>query len=82
MNKEYKPHAKEAGILDRAMEHVKSVPYRVTPRWLFYRVFRDTTLCSWRQQNSPLPWRQVQPNEKAAGKPIASPKGRRKPMPP
>lgn len=59
MNKEYKPHAKEVGILDRAMEHVKSVPYRVTPRWLFYRVFQDTTLCSWRQQNSLLLWRQV-----------------------
>ena len=50
MNKEYKPHAKEAGILDSAMEHVKSVPYRATPRWLFYRVFQDTTLCSWRRQ--------------------------------
>jgi hypothetical protein len=49
MNKECKPHAKEVGILDRGVEHIKSVPYRVTVRWLFYRVFQDTTLCSWRQ---------------------------------
>ena len=46
MNKEYKPHAKEVGILDRVMEHVKSVPHRVTPRWLFYRVFQDTPLAN------------------------------------
>ena len=28
-------------ILKRAMEHIKSVPYGVSLRWLFYRLFQD-----------------------------------------
>jgi len=30
-------------ILDNAMRHIKSVPYKVTLRWLFYRLFQDGT---------------------------------------
>lgn len=39
----YKPYrpTKNEPILERAMEHVKSVPYRVTLRWLFYRLLQD-----------------------------------------
>ncbi|MFC2037688.1 hypothetical protein ACFLYD_06955 [Chloroflexota bacterium] len=37
----YKPNAKSRVILDRAWEHVQSVPYRVTARWLFYRILQD-----------------------------------------
>lgn len=32
---------KEEAILDRAFEHVKSVPYNVSLRWLFYRLFQE-----------------------------------------
>jgi len=41
MNKGCKPHAKEMGILDRGMEHIKSLTYRVTAKWLFYRLLQD-----------------------------------------
>lgn len=37
----WKPHKKTLAILDRAMEHVSSVPYQVSARWLFYRVWQD-----------------------------------------
>jgi len=38
LNNDYKPKRKQAVILDRAMEHIQSVPYAVTARWLFYRL--------------------------------------------
>jgi len=38
---EYKPHGKSAIILDRAWNHVQSVPYAVSARWLFYRLYQD-----------------------------------------
>lgn len=37
----YKPRGKTAEILDRAYELVKSVPYRVSSRWLFYRLLQE-----------------------------------------
>jgi len=37
----YKPSDKNKGILDRAMAHIESVPYRVSLRWLFYRLLQD-----------------------------------------
>ncbi|MBA7635057.1 hypothetical protein ES703_42657 [subsurface metagenome] len=41
MDKEYQPRKGQADILDRAEEHIRSVPYRVTARWLFYRLLQD-----------------------------------------
>jgi len=38
---EYKPQKKSAIILDQAWDHVQSVPYAVSARWLFYRLFQD-----------------------------------------
>ena len=37
----YKPNAKGREILDRAWEHVQSVPYQVTARWLFYQLYQE-----------------------------------------
>jgi hypothetical protein len=39
--KSYKPNKKGRPILARAWEHVQSVPYQVTARWLFYRLLQD-----------------------------------------
>jgi hypothetical protein len=41
MVKEFTPLDKNKNILDRAMAHIKSVPYRVSLRWLFYRLLQD-----------------------------------------
>ncbi len=38
---EYTPQEKTIVILDRAMEHIESVTYRVSLRWLFYRLLQD-----------------------------------------
>jgi hypothetical protein len=37
----YKPEPKRAAILDRAFKHIESVPYKVTLRWVFYRLLQD-----------------------------------------
>ncbi len=37
----YNPETESIEILDRAMEHIKSVPYHVSLRWLFYRMYQD-----------------------------------------
>jgi len=37
----YKPQAKTALALARALELVESVPYRVSARWLFYRLLQE-----------------------------------------
>lgn len=37
----YQPRREQEMILNRAMEHIQSVPYRVTARWLFYRLLQD-----------------------------------------
>ena len=37
----YNPHAKQQAILNRAYEHIESVPYKVSLRWLFYRIWQD-----------------------------------------
>jgi hypothetical protein len=37
----YTPQPQTAKILDRAWEHVQSVPYQVSLRWLFYRLLQD-----------------------------------------
>lgn len=38
----YKPRQGQRDILDRAMGHIESVPYKVTARWLFYRLLQDS----------------------------------------
>jgi hypothetical protein len=38
---DYQPRAKQAAILEVALAHVNSVKYRVTCRWLFYRLFQE-----------------------------------------
>jgi hypothetical protein len=35
------PTKKSKMILDRAFEHIKSVPYKVSARWVFYRLLQD-----------------------------------------
>jgi len=37
----YTPNAKSRQILARAIEHIRGVPYRVTARWLFYRLYQE-----------------------------------------
>jgi hypothetical protein len=37
----WKPSPKNSKILDIAMKHIKSVPYKVSVRWLFYRLLQD-----------------------------------------
>ncbi len=37
----WQPTAKSKLILDRAMEHIQSVPYKVSARWVFYRLLQD-----------------------------------------
>ena len=37
----YKPQRRNAAILDRAFELVNSVPYRVSARWVFYRLLQE-----------------------------------------
>lgn len=39
----YKPSLGTQRILDRAMAHIKSVPYDVPARWVFYRLLQDGT---------------------------------------
>lgn len=41
--KPWKPHEASRVIIDRAMEHVESVPYTVSARWLFYCLLQDGT---------------------------------------
>lgn len=38
---DYSPRGRNAAILDRAWEHVQSVEYKVSLRWLFYRLLQD-----------------------------------------
>lgn len=38
---DYKPEPKTAAILDRAWFWIQSVPYSVTSRWVFYRLFQE-----------------------------------------
>ena len=40
-NDNYQPNKKSAEILARGWGHVKSIPYRATSRWLFYRLLQD-----------------------------------------
>jgi len=37
----YTPSPKTRAILEKAMEHIDSVPYAVSARWLFYRLLQD-----------------------------------------
>ncbi len=41
MTQGYKPQVEQAIILDRAYDLVESVPYKVTARWLFYRLLQE-----------------------------------------
>ncbi len=38
---DYRPNGKSRAILDRAWQHVHSIPYKATARWLFYRLLQD-----------------------------------------
>lgn len=40
-NDDYSPNAKSRALLERAWQHVSSIPYRATSRWLFYRLLQD-----------------------------------------
>lgn len=37
----YQPYGKTKKILDRAMEHIRSVDYQVSIRWVFYRLLQE-----------------------------------------
>jgi len=37
----WNPHPKTRELLDRAMWHIESVPYKVSLRWVFYRLLQD-----------------------------------------
>lgn len=37
----YEPRGKTKEILDRALKHVHSVPYKVSIRWVFYRLLQE-----------------------------------------
>ena len=37
----YKPQPEQAAVLDKAFELVQSVPYKVSLRWLFYRLLQE-----------------------------------------
>ena len=39
--KEYNPRSVTKALLDRAYEFIESVPYRVSGRWLFYRLLQE-----------------------------------------
>ena len=41
MSESYSPYGKCKAILDRAMEHINSVDYQVSVRWVFYRLLQD-----------------------------------------
>lgn len=40
--RKYKPQKDQADILDKAYALIQSVPYRVTARWLFYRLLQES----------------------------------------
>jgi len=42
MKNGYKPQAEQGIILDRAYDLIEGVPYRVTARWLFYRLLQES----------------------------------------
>ncbi len=39
-----KKQPKTIALIKKSLEYVKSVPYKVTKRWLFYRLYQDGTL--------------------------------------
>ena len=39
--KNWKPNAKSRAILDRSMEHINGAPYKVSLRWVFYRIWQE-----------------------------------------
>lgn len=41
INSNYQPNEQGREILERALEHVNSVRYKATARWLFYRLLQD-----------------------------------------
>jgi len=40
-NDDYRPNKRSREILARGWEHMQSIPYRATSRWLFYRLLQD-----------------------------------------
>jgi hypothetical protein len=38
---DYTPYGKTKVILDRAMEHIRGVPYQVSVRWVFYNLYQE-----------------------------------------
>jgi hypothetical protein len=41
LNDGYRPNARNRAILEAAWQHVTSVPYAVTLRWLYYRIYQE-----------------------------------------
>lgn len=41
-NAAYQPYGKTKIILDRAMQHIRSVGYQVSVRWVFYRLLQES----------------------------------------
>ena len=41
MSEDYNPNKKTAAALDRAYQLIKSVPYQVSARWVFYRLLQE-----------------------------------------
>jgi hypothetical protein len=37
----YKPYGQTKAILDRSMQHIESVSYQVSVRWVFYRLLQE-----------------------------------------
>ncbi len=37
----YQPYGRTKTILEKAMEHIESVPYQVSVRWVFYRLLQE-----------------------------------------
>lgn len=49
----YRPHGTYRRWLERAWEHVQSVPYKVSLRWVFYRLLQDG-ICRTKEQYNNL----------------------------
>jgi hypothetical protein len=50
---DYTPHGKTKVILDRAMEHIRGVPYQVSVRWVFYNLYQEGYFTGGEKKNHP-----------------------------
>ena len=53
---DYNPRSESRTILDRAMEHIQSVNYRVSLRWVFYRLLQDGI---YKTKEDYRPWKEL-----------------------